>query len=307
MNFDFIGDIHGHAAELEALLLKLGYQQKQGCYSHPQQQAIFLGDFIDRGPEQRAVVDVVRPMVEAGAAQAVMGNHEFNALAYATENPAQPGRYLRKHSERNQRQHAAFLTAYRDDPRAMRDALDWFKTLSLWLDLGEARVVHACWDEKAMQVLQPALGPNNVLTDDLLVVASDSSTPEYTALELLLKGLEVPLPDGVSYADKEGVSRRHARVRWWRNELGNYQQIAIVPSSVMATLPSDLVPEGVLPGYGASQPLVVMGHYWMGGEPALLAPNVACVDYSVARPEGKLVALRAMDDQALQFIQVDRG
>lgn len=27
---DLIGDIHGHAAELEALLLKLGYQKKGG-------------------------------------------------------------------------------------------------------------------------------------------------------------------------------------------------------------------------------------------------------------------------------------
>jgi hypothetical protein len=32
---DFIGDIHGHADKLEALLVKLGYVKVNGFYSHP--------------------------------------------------------------------------------------------------------------------------------------------------------------------------------------------------------------------------------------------------------------------------------
>ena len=41
---DFIGDIHGHADELEALLQKLGYSKSAGVYQHPERKALFIGD-----------------------------------------------------------------------------------------------------------------------------------------------------------------------------------------------------------------------------------------------------------------------
>jgi predicted MPP superfamily phosphohydrolase len=42
---------------------------------------IFLGDYIDRGPEIQKVLQIVRGMVDRGNAIALMGNHEFNAMA----------------------------------------------------------------------------------------------------------------------------------------------------------------------------------------------------------------------------------
>ena len=47
--YDIIGDIHGHADELEKLLEKLDYSWTDGCYRHSNRKVIFLGDFIDRG------------------------------------------------------------------------------------------------------------------------------------------------------------------------------------------------------------------------------------------------------------------
>ena len=47
--YDLIGDIHGHAEELEKLLVHLGYSMSDSGYSHPERKVIFLGDFIDRG------------------------------------------------------------------------------------------------------------------------------------------------------------------------------------------------------------------------------------------------------------------
>jgi hypothetical protein len=47
-------------------------------------------------------------MREAGTASAVLGNHEFNAIAWAT--PNDDGGFLRKHSEKNASQHAEFLS-----------------------------------------------------------------------------------------------------------------------------------------------------------------------------------------------------
>ena len=48
--YDLIGDIHGHADELEALLVRLGYSRVGDSYRHDSRQVIFIGDFIDRGP-----------------------------------------------------------------------------------------------------------------------------------------------------------------------------------------------------------------------------------------------------------------
>jgi hypothetical protein len=48
-----------------------------------------------------------------------------------------------------------------------------------------------------------------------------------------------------------------------------------------------------LRGYAATEPPVFVGHYWLPpGRPEPLASNVACVDYSVAKDGGKLVAYR---------------
>ena len=142
---DLIGDIHGHADALQQLLTSLGYSRQKGVYRHPERRAIFLGDFIDRGPQIRETLEIVRPMVDAGSALAVMGNHELNALAFHTPNPDEPGCHLRPHNEKNSNQHAETM---RQVPAGeLASYLSWFRTLPMWLDLDRLRVVHACWDE----------------------------------------------------------------------------------------------------------------------------------------------------------------
>ncbi|MET9579964.1 polynucleotide kinase-phosphatase [Streptomyces massasporeus] len=71
--FDIIGDIHGCAAELEALLGKLGYVDGV----HPEgRTAVFVGDLVDRGPDSPGVLRRVMAMVKSGSALCVPGNHE---------------------------------------------------------------------------------------------------------------------------------------------------------------------------------------------------------------------------------------
>ena len=81
MNFDIIGDIHRHSDALIAQLKLMGYRKRNGAWKHPERSAIFVGDFIDRGPNQIEIVDIVRRMVDAGNVMAVMGNHELNGGA----------------------------------------------------------------------------------------------------------------------------------------------------------------------------------------------------------------------------------
>jgi len=107
-SYDIIGDIHGHAGQLQALLECLGYQPSEGTHRHPEgRQVIFLGDYIDRGPDIRRTLEIVRAMVEAGDALAILGNHEVNAMRFhATDVRGKP---LRPHTEQNIAQHSETL------------------------------------------------------------------------------------------------------------------------------------------------------------------------------------------------------
>lgn len=101
--YDLIGDIHGHADELRALLLKMDYREVNGVYAHPERKVLFVGDYIDRGPKIREVLQIVRGMVEEGRAVALMGNHEYNALCFHSLHPE--GGHLRGHYIKNILQH----------------------------------------------------------------------------------------------------------------------------------------------------------------------------------------------------------
>ena len=65
MTYDVIGDIHGHAEELRTLLRQLGYEERNGGYVAEGRNAIFVGDFIDRGPAIREALQIARAMVTA--------------------------------------------------------------------------------------------------------------------------------------------------------------------------------------------------------------------------------------------------
>jgi predicted MPP superfamily phosphohydrolase len=126
MEYDIIGDIHGHARELECLLDKLGYSTDGKLY--PQgRQLLFLGDFIDRGPENRRTIEIVQKLVLLGLASAVMGNHEYNAICYHTRSQVGDKEFLRDHSEKNTGQHQAFLNDY-PDKKEREQVIRWFQT-----------------------------------------------------------------------------------------------------------------------------------------------------------------------------------
>ena len=300
MKYDLIGDVHGYSEPLVALLKKLDYQNADGVYRHPERQVIFLGDFIDRGPRQREVINIVRPMVESGAALSVMGNHEFNAIAYFTPDPDRPGEYLREHSDKNRKQTAAFLNAYEgtDD---YADLIEWFRSLPMWLDLPGLRAVHACWDDSFRQYLSdsyPSLG--SYLDDGLLVAASRIGSKQFEAVETLLKGREIEMPNGQSFPDKDGNPRHHIRVKWWDATALTYRDAFLGPDAAISHIPEDPIDVDHLIQYASDAPPVFVGHYWMDTDPQLLAPNVACLDYSVAAKQGgKLVAYRWDGEQTL--------
>lgn len=299
--FDIIGDIHGQAGKLRALLAAMGYRDSGGAWRHAERRALFVGDFIDRGPAQLATVDIVRRMVEEGCALAVMGNHEFNAIAWATSDPEGSGTYLRPREgaagAKNRHQHAAFLAEVEDRPAQHRAVIDWFMTLPLWLELPGLRVVHACWHPAMMARLQPWLAPGERLTHDLLMQGSRKGTPAHEALEILLKGEETALPAGLSFLDKDGHERHEVRTRWWLADPQSMADLAMgVPDAGLAALRGLAVPPGLL--RPADHVPTFFGHYWMKGLPRLQSPCMACVDYSAGKG-GPLVAYRWSGEDTL--------
>lgn len=293
MGYDIIGDVHGHADQLEALLTKLGYSPSKGAWRHSARTAIFVGDFIDRGPGQLRTLELVRDMIDAGSARAVMGNHELNAIAWATQDPLSPALYLRpRHGpkgEKNRRQHEAFLTEVGLDTRLHREWVDWFLELPLWIEEPDFRVVHACWSPQHVNALRGALRPGERLTPELVQQANTSGTSVNEAVETLLKGIEVPLPTGWTFTDKDGHVRDAIRTRWWDPSLLTYQAAYIGPNGV--TIPDVALERSVeLPE--PDRPTFI-GHYWFDPSAGvkLASSRVACVDFSVAKG-GPLVAYR---------------
>src|SRR5450631_1562456 len=187
-------DILGHADKLTTLLGKMGYRHHLGAWRHPERSAIFVGDFIDRGPGQLETIRIVREMLDAGTGQAVMGNHEFNAIAWHMPDPESGGEHLRRRIPKNHKQHKAFLDEAENDSDLHRELVAWFLTLPLWLDLPGLRVVHACWHPTYMAEIEPRLKPGRKLDPALVVAASRRGSMEFRTVEGLTKGLEIALP-----------------------------------------------------------------------------------------------------------------
>lgn len=299
IQYDVIGDIHGQADKLEALLKKLGYERRNGAWRHPERVALFVGDFVDRGPRQLDTLILVREMVEAGSAIALMGNHEINAVAWNT--PDALGGFLRpRHGakgERNRDQHGAFLREVEADAGLHKGWTDWFLELPLWADLPELRAVHACWSQPMIDWLSPQLKDGRFLTPELLASACvepfpgalDSDEPcVFSAVETLLKGVEIALPEGAFFLDAEGHARHRTRSAWWDQNARSYAEAALVPPSVRDSFPDIELPARARVAALPDKP-TFFGHYWMTGEPAPLSDTLACVDYSAAR-SGPLVA-----------------
>jgi hypothetical protein len=285
---DIIPDIHGQFAKLRAALDTLGWRRHASGWTHPDgdRSIVFLGDFIDRGPENAAVIRLARDLIDSGKARAVMGNHELNALHFHTAHPA-TGLPLRAHCEKNLKQHQSFLAEFPPGAHQTREALSWMRGLPLYLETEDFRAVHACWTQQSLDRLR-AFSADGILSEEQVIRAADPTDQIFGLVEEITKGPEYRLPDGFSFSDKEGTRRDHVRLQWWNAGARTWRDIAIsVPRR-------DDLPDQQLPATLAAQTYptdarpVFFGHYWLTGRPVLQAPNALCLDYSAGK-EGPLV------------------
>ncbi len=99
-----VGDLHGMAALLEAMLARIAAQSgiQSGIQSGAAAQSgaarlIFVGDLIDRGPDSAAVLARVRALCQANPDRVIclMGNHERMLLDFLAEPETGGARWLR--------------------------------------------------------------------------------------------------------------------------------------------------------------------------------------------------------------------
>ena len=292
--YDLIGDIHGHADELKKLLSDLGYSNNNDCWKHQSRKVVFVGDYIDRGPAIREVLQIVKSMVDNDQAYAIMGNHEYNAIAFSHK--LSDGTFLRAHNSVHIKQHQATIDQFSTLSAEWNQWVEWFYTLPLFLEIDGIRVVHSCWDSNHINWLKQNYG--NFLTESLLINSHQKSSLEYKIVNDILKGKEFDIPNEFAWLDKDGHARTSNRIKWWADSSAcSYGSLLFnCPNS----LNDELAPqELILNCYPPDAPPVFFGHYWLEDNfPSIQTSNVVCLDYSVAKG-GSLVAYRWSGESVL--------
>jgi protein phosphatase len=142
--FDIIGDVHGCADELIALLAKLGYsvrlegsgaKRRAVTAAPPGRRAFFVGDFVDRGPNSPDVLRIAMAMAARGQALAVIGNHDDTLLRWIRGRKVTLSHGLDRTVEQ--------LGPQGEEFRAEVEAYLATLPVHAWLDGGRLVVVHA--------------------------------------------------------------------------------------------------------------------------------------------------------------------
>jgi hypothetical protein len=134
---------------------------------------------------------------------------------------------------------------------------------------------------------------NPALTPARLALTASRNSEMFRCLDALLKGVEIELPKGLYYSDREGQEQSSIRIKWWitPSPRFTYRSYVFPPNDVAPNIPISL--KMMNNPYPRSAPPVIFGHYWLPLDAPHSPPadNVACVDFSTGA-EGPLAAYR---------------
>ena len=294
--YDIIGDVHGHAMLLKKLLKTLGYVKSDGTWRHAERKVVFIGDFINRGPEIRETVQIVRQMTEAGSALTILGNHEYSAILYHIKDSA--GMYLSRHIAGNRNQIQSTLTAFAGFIPEWKDHLKWLRTLPFYIDLGQIRVIHAYWNDSDINYLKSFI-PKGKLKKDFLRTIHEKQHPTASIIYRILKGLEFRCPQDLILKCSKGMSRKVFRMNWWESPQNKtFRELSFGNKFI---LPEYTVPKEIAPSfepYSSDKPPVFVGHYCLSEGAVIVQSNICCIDSCVVGSE-TLSAYRWSGEQQL--------
>lgn len=129
-----IGDIHGCLHLLEALLARIPWNPQED-------RLVFLGDYIDRGPDSKGVIDLILKLRRASpGVRCLLGNHEDLFREYLSRKNLIP--FILNGGD-------ATLTSYRrafpteGEIHVPEDHRAFFHSLEPWIELEDYYLVHA--------------------------------------------------------------------------------------------------------------------------------------------------------------------
>lgn len=290
----FIGDIHAQYEKLTDLLEHCGYIESKSENAFTSGRLVFLGDLIDNKPDwggdHLPLLNHIKDLLDKRLAYCVLGNHEFNAIGWSLKKS--DGSYCRdRNKSGNRRQHQLFLEQVGEDSRQYHKWIEWFKTLPLFMDFADVRVIHACWHQESIDKIRPYLNDGNSLKTEHWYDAFNPEHELYQLCETLLKGPEIALPEGHSFKDKNQIERKNIRVGWWKaqEDINTFRDLAVVPNAEGDFIP-DLPVQAMHTGFNKEQDVpVVVGHYTLNSDiPYCVGDKVVCVDFNAASPGKKL-------------------
>ncbi len=216
---------------LQALGRNLGYDV-DGGWTHPTKRfPLFLGDLVDRGAHSLEVAELIRELVDQRRALCIMGNHEYNLVAYHLK---VPGYTKPKPSN------APTIRAMEADPKRWAPILSFLRDLPIGINLPDLRLIHACWNLRSLeqtatllQVTQGTAAGDEADAQDWVAshislrspfgdagllpglpgdtLDEDADAPH----EVFMKGFEVPAPE--PFRDNDGKIRHRIRAVWWKD------------------------------------------------------------------------------------------
>jgi serine/threonine protein phosphatase 1 len=127
-----IGDVHGHARLLVSLLDAIRQHAGDEAW-----RVVFIGDYIDRGPDSAGVLSIAQDLHADGRAVCLLGNHE-RVLLDAVSDPVAMERWMKLSG-------ATTLASFGTDTIAgiPRDVIDWLTGLPTFHEDALRYYVHA--------------------------------------------------------------------------------------------------------------------------------------------------------------------
>lgn len=137
-----IGDVHGCLSQLKALFGKINVYRADHNISDADTRIVFVGDYIDRGPDSRGVIQTIMNMQKASREDdsspglvALKGNHEDMLLNNINGFLGNGGiETLKSYGWNGGPDISGYIPA---------DHLEWIKNLPLYFDDGKRFFVHA--------------------------------------------------------------------------------------------------------------------------------------------------------------------
>lgn len=150
-----IPDIHGYAKTLKSLLAQIQPAKED--------HLIFLGDYIDRGPDSKGVIDEIMRLQENGhRVTALMGNHEeflLSNLKFANQNSGLLSKFKTNKVKKEWYEFGGKDTLKSFGVKSVKQVpqkyIEWMKKLDYYLEFKDYVIVHAGLNFK----------PDNVFAD----------------------------------------------------------------------------------------------------------------------------------------------